>query len=102
MSHLCQRGKLQVGIALSVCSSIHLSISHPVLVSDFVWTISPEPLYHFETNLVWWYIIIRQSVMQKNRFSIFSVEITARAYYQIVTISTISSELLVRLQPDLV
>ena len=49
-------------------------------VSDHVHSVSPELLYHFSPNLVWRCIIMRQSVMQKNWFTIFSVKVTASTY----------------------
>ena len=52
-------------VRLSVCPSVSLP--------EFVWTISPTPLNHFYPNLVWWCIIMRQSVMHKNWFTIFNV-----------------------------
>ena len=41
-------------------------------------------------------------VMQKNWFTIFNVKDTARAYIIKITNITISSKLLIRLQPNLV
>ena len=60
-------------VCLSICSSVH--------VSDHVCSVSPEPLNHFFLpNLVWWCIITRQCVMQKNWFTIFKFKVTAKGY----------------------
>ena len=81
----------------SICSSVH--------VSNCVRSISPEPLNHFFflPNLAWWCIIMRQCVIRKNWFTIFNVEVTARAYNQnmiFLIFFTTSSKLLVCLQPN--
>ena len=60
--------------------SLHPSVRHPVHVSDCVHTTSPEPLNHFSPILVWWCIFVKQYVVQKNWFTIFSVKVTVRAY----------------------
>ena len=77
-----QGGWWYIGITLSVCQFVRLSGCHPVRVSDFVRTISPEPLNHFKPNLVLWCIITRQIVRQKikNWFPIVNVKVTVRAY----------------------
>ena len=69
-------------ITLSVCASVRLPICHSVHVSDFVRTISPEPLNHFKPNLVWWCIITRQNVWQEKKiwFAIVNVKVTVRPY----------------------
>ena len=59
-------------ITLSICSSVH--------VSDCVCSLFPEPLNRVLPNLIWWCIIMRWCVMQKNWFTIFNVKVTARAY----------------------
>ena len=46
----------------------------------FVRTMSSEPQNILSPNLVWLCSIISQSVMQKNWFIVFSVEVTVRAY----------------------
>ena len=57
--------------------TVHLLSCHPVSVSDHVCTISPEPHNHFLPNLLWWCIIMRQCVFEKNWFT---VKVTVRAY----------------------
>ena len=61
-----------IGITLSVCLSVRMS--------EFVQTISPELLNHFEPNLVWWCIIIRRCVLLKNWITVFIVKVRFRAY----------------------
>ena len=51
-----------------------------VLLSDFVWTISPEPFNCFNQKLTWWCVIMRRSVMNKSWVTTFNVKVTARAY----------------------
>lgn len=51
-------------------------VCYPLWVSDFVLTISPEPFSHFQPNLVWCFIIMMWSVIQKIWFTIFKVKIT--------------------------
>ena len=83
--------------------SVHMSVCHPLCVSNFVLTISPELLNHFEPNLIWWCIITWQSIRQKKTGSLLQCQGHREGLYnQNVTISTISSKLLVRLQPNLV
>ena len=61
--------------------SVHPSVCSSFRVSDHVSSISPEPCNHlFLSNLVWWCIIMRQCVMQKNWFTTFNVKVTARVY----------------------
>ena len=96
---LCPPPPVQIlGGEGGVLEILFLSICSSVCVLDHVRSISPEPLNHFLKNLVWWCIIMKQCVMRKNWFTIFNVKVTARAY---ITIFTISSKLLVRLQPNL-
>ena len=66
-----------IGIALS---GWNLSICSSVRVSNGVRPVSPELLNHFLPNLVWWCIIMRRCVLQKNWFTIFNVKVTVRAY----------------------
>ena len=70
------------GILDSLPPSVRMSICHPVCVSNFIWTIPPELLNHFQPNLVWWCIIMRQAVMQKKKkwFAIFKVKVTVGPY----------------------
>ena len=60
--------------------SPHPSVCPSVCVSHFVWTMSPEPLNRFKPNLVWWCILTRWCVIQKNWFNIFNVKVTLRGY----------------------
>ena len=50
-------------------------VCHPVCESNFAWMISPEPLNHFKPNLVWWCIIMKQSVIQKNWLTVTKVTV---------------------------
>ena len=84
--------------SLHLCVSIHSSVH----VSSFVQMICPEPLNHFLPNLVWWYIIMRGSVMNKNWFTIFNVKVKARADIIKQWLFYYISKLLVCLLPNLV
>ena len=67
------------GVLESLHSSVCVSVCCFISVSNFVWTISPEPRKHFQPYLVWWCIILMRSVLNKNHFTIFNVKVTARA-----------------------
>ena len=58
-------------LCMSVCSSVRVYNIHSVL---------PELHNHFGPDLIWWCIIMRWCVVQKNWFTIFNVKVTARAY----------------------
>ena len=58
----------------------YIGITSSVVLSVCPIVSAPEPLNHFLPNLVWWCIIMRWCVMQKNWFTIFNVQVTARAY----------------------
>ena len=77
MGLLCSRSrsqwkfKMSVNVFLddvfSVCPiiSVHYLLNHSTI---------------FLPNWIWWCIIMKQCIMQKNWFTIFSVKVTARAY----------------------
>ena len=67
----------------------------------FVQMISPELLNFLLPNLVWWYIILSRSVLQKN-WSIFKVKVTARAYIFQIWLFLPYLLNLICLQPNLV
>ena len=101
-----------------VCTSVVLSVC---LIVTAQYLLNGN---HFLPNLVWWCIVTRRCVMWKNWFTFFSVKVTARAYFLLYLLNfwsicnqiyylqcqghckglffTISSKLLVHLQPDLV
>ena len=68
----------------------------------FVQMVSSKPPNILFPNLVWWCITMSWSVIQKDWFAIFKVQITARAHDQNVIIFTVSFELLILLLPNLV
>ena len=51
-----------------------------VKISMFVQMVSSKPQNILLPNLVWWCIIVRLSVMQKDWFAIFKVKVSARAH----------------------
>ena len=61
------------------CVSVGLSL-HLSMCLDFVQTVSSELLNLVSPNVVWWCIIMGQSVMSKNWVAILKVKITVRAY----------------------
>ena len=67
----------------------------------FVQMISPELLNFLLPNLVWWYIILSRSVLQKY-WSIFKVKVTARAYIFQIWLFLPYLLNLICLQPNLV
>ena len=81
---------------------VRMSVCRSGCVSDHVHSVSPEPLYHILPNLVWRCITTR-CIMQKNWFIIYNAKFTARVYIiKIWLFFSISSKLLVCLQPNLV
>ena len=83
--------------SLSICLSVFLSMC-PILSGQCLLNHSTV----FLPNLVWWCIIMRQRVMQKNRFTLFNVKVTARVYIIKIRLFLLSFELLVSLQANLV
>ena len=61
----------------------------------FACTISSEPLNLLSPNLVWWCIIVSQSVLRKVWFAIFKV--TVKVHMIEIWLCTLSSELLILL-----
>ena len=66
-------GDVYIGITPSVCHPFHVPAQYLLNCSTF-------PLFFNIPNLVWWCIILRWGVMQKNWFTVFNVKVTARAY----------------------
>ena len=60
--------------------SVNMSLDDIFSVSYRVRPVSPELLNHFLQNLVWWCVIMRQFVMRNKWFTIFNVDVAARAY----------------------
>ena len=96
-----------IAITLSICQSVRLSIC-PSVVLSMCPMVSTQYLLNCSTiflkpNLVWWCIIMRQCVLWKNWFTILKYQGHSEGLYnQNMTIFTISSKLLVSLQPNLV
>ena len=64
-----------IGLNVAICVGVHLS-----MCSDFVWTVSLEMLSPLEPNLMWWCIIMRWAVVQKNCLAVSKVMVTVRAH----------------------
>ena len=76
--HCCWSCYSYHNIGLSMCLKfpcVYLS-----MCLDFVQRISPETLNLLWPDLVLWCTITSQSVVQKNLFAIFKVEVTVRAF----------------------
>ena len=46
----------------------------------FIWMISPKLLNLVQPNLLWWCIVMGQSVRQDDLFAVFKVKVTLRAH----------------------
>ena len=68
----------------------------------FVWMRSSGPPNYLSATLVWWCIIMSQSVIWKGCFAVFTVKVTVKVYIIKIWLSAMSSELLILLQQTLV
>ena len=95
--HSRSRSQQRFKMSVNVCPDDIFSVCPIVSMQYFL----NQSTLFFLSNLVLWCIIMSQCALWKNWFTIFNVKVTMRTYIiKIWLFFTISSKLLVRLQPN--